>query len=48
MAIRSMNHLMQYGDKSIKLAVPLAISLLYISNPCLNIMDLLNKLSYDT
>ena len=48
MAIRSMNHLMQYGDKPIKLTVPLAIALLYISNPLLNIMDLLNKLSYDT
>lgn len=48
MALRSMNHLMQYGDKFIKLTVPLAIALLYVSNPLLNIMDLLNKMSYDT
>ena len=48
MAIRSMSHLLQYGDKSTKAAVPLAIALLYISNPVLSIMDLVNKLSYDT
>lgn len=33
MAIRSFNHLLQYGDKSVRRAVPLGIAMLHISNP---------------
>jgi len=47
MALRTMNHLLQYGEKEIKRSVPLAISLLAITNPDNQIMDLLGKLSYD-
>ena len=43
-----MNHLLQYGEPIIKRTVPLAIGLLRISNPEVAIMDILNKLSYDS
>lgn len=48
MCLRTMNHLLQYGEPLIKKTVPLAIGLLRISNPEVHIMDLLTKLSYDT
>jgi len=47
MAIRSMNHLLQYGEMTIKRAVPLALAILNISNPKITIQDLLSKLAYD-
>lgn len=37
MAVRSMNHLLQYGEISIRRAVPLALAALHISNPKINI-----------
>lgn len=48
MCLRTMNHLLQYGEPIIKRTVPLAIGLLRISNPEVAIMDLLTKLAYDT
>lgn len=48
MAIRSFNHLLQYGDTVIKRAVPLALGLLSISHPRLEVVDALSKLSHDT
>ena len=48
MCLRTMNHLLQYGEPMIKRTVPLAIGLLRISNPEVATMDLLTKLSYDT
>lgn len=33
MAIRSLEHLLQYGEDNIRRAVPLALGLLCISNP---------------
>jgi 26S proteasome regulatory subunit N1 len=48
MCLRSMNHLLQYGEPIIKRTVPLAIGLLRISNPEVTTMDLLNKLAYDS
>ena len=48
MCLRSMNHLLQYGEPIIKRTVPLAIGLLRVSNPDVQTMDLLTKLSYDT
>jgi 26S proteasome regulatory subunit N1 len=47
MALRSMNHLLQYGELPIKRAIPLALALLNISNPKIPIQDLLSKLAYD-
>lgn len=39
MAIRSLEHLLQYGEQNIRRAVPLALGLLCISNPkvCINL-----------
>jgi len=33
MAIRSLEHLLQYGEQNIRRAVPLALGILCISNP---------------
>lgn len=48
MCMRTMTHLLQYGEPIIKKTVPLAIGLLRISNPDIGAMDLLTKLAYDT
>jgi len=47
MALRSYDHLLQYGEPTIRKAVPLAIGLLSISNPEVTVMDTLSKLSHD-
>ncbi len=53
MAMRTMNHFLQYGDEETKRAVPLTISLLCMTQGMgtagknNQIMDLLGKLSYD-
>ncbi|KAL6975877.1 26S proteasome non-ATPase regulatory subunit 2 A, partial [Sarracenia purpurea var. burkii] len=48
MAIRSLEHLLQFGEQNIRKAVPLALGLLCISNPKVNVMDTLSRLSHDT
>ncbi|KAG5389982.1 hypothetical protein IGI04_031523 [Brassica rapa subsp. trilocularis] len=48
MAIRSLEHVLQYGEQNIRRAVPLALGLLCISNPKMNVMDTLSRLSHDT
>ncbi len=48
MAFRAMNHLLQYGEATIRRTVPLAIALLSLSNPDIAVMDMLTKLTYDT
>ncbi|KAL7219285.1 hypothetical protein ACSBR2_012376 [Camellia fascicularis] len=48
MAIRSLEHLLQYGEQNIRKAVPLALGLLCISNPKVNVMDTLSRISHDT
>jgi len=48
MALRSMNHLLQYGEIAIKRAVPLALAILNLSNPRIPVQDLLSKLAHDT
>ncbi|CAK9169572.1 unnamed protein product [Ilex paraguariensis] len=48
MAIRSLEHLLQYGKQYIRRAVPLALGLLCISNPKVNVTDTLSRLSHDT
>lgn len=47
MALRSFNHLLQYGEPVIRRAVPLAIALLCVSNTKLSVLDTLSKLSHD-
>ncbi|XVE49971.1 hypothetical protein DITRI_Ditri01bG0124500 [Diplodiscus trichospermus] len=48
MSIRSLEHLLQYGEQNIRHAVPLALGLLCISNPKVNVVDTLSRLSRDT
>jgi len=48
MAIRALDHLLQFSDSSVRRAVPLSLGLLNISNPELSIMDTLSKLSHDS
>ena len=47
MAMRMMEHMLQYGEPSIRRAVPLAIALLSMSNPELTVTDTLGRLSHD-
>ncbi|XP_071735874.1 26S proteasome non-ATPase regulatory subunit 2 homolog A-like [Rutidosis leptorrhynchoides] len=47
MAIRSLEHLLQYGEQNIRRTVPLALGLLCISNPKVHVMDTLSRLSHD-
>ncbi|KAI4970816.1 hypothetical protein ZWY2020_001730 [Hordeum vulgare] len=47
MAVRSLEHLLQYGDLSIRRAVPLALGMLCISNPKAVVVDTLSRLSHD-
>ena len=47
MLYRTLGHLMRYCEPSIRRAVPLALSLISISNPQLNILDTLSKFSHD-
>eukprot|EP00271_Cylindrocystis_brebissonii_P003252 TRINITY_DN1402_c0_g1_i1.p1 TRINITY_DN1402_c0_g1~~TRINITY_DN1402_c0_g1_i1.p1 ORF type:complete len:915 (+),score=203.59 TRINITY_DN1402_c0_g1_i1:289-3033(+) len=48
MAIRALSHLLQYGDQPVRRAVPLALGLLSVSNPKINVMDTLSRLSHDS
>lgn len=48
MCIRTMHHLLQYGEPIIRRTVPLALGLLRVSHPEVQTMDLLNKLAYDS
>ncbi len=48
MVLRSFGHLLHYGEPVIKRAVPLALALLSVSNPKINILDTLSKFSHDS
>lgn len=47
MSLRSLDHILQYGELTLRRAVPLALALLHISNPKVNVIDTLSKLSHD-
>merc|ERR1719150_793523 len=47
MSLRMYNHLIQYGSIRVKRAVPLALAMMSVSNPLLEISDVLSKLSHD-
>lgn len=47
MAIRTCDHMLQYGDPATRRGVPLALALLSVSNPDLKVTDTLSKLSHD-
>lgn len=48
MAYRTFGHLLRYGEPTIRRAVPLALGLISVSNPKLNILDTLSKFSHDS
>lgn len=48
MLLRIFDHLLRFGNDNVKRAVPLAIALLYVSNPLVVVMDTLGKLSHDS
>lgn len=47
MSLRSLDHLLQYGELPVKRVVPLALALMYISNPDYGVVDQLSRLSHD-
>lgn len=47
MAFRTFGHLLRYCEPCIRRAVPLALGLISVSNPKLNILDTLSKFSHD-
>ena len=46
MALRTMNHLMQMASVKVKRAVPLAMAILHLSNPNINMQDMLAKFAH--
>jgi len=47
MALRSLDNLLQYGDITVRRAVPMAFALLCVSNPDMSVTDHLSRLSHD-
>ncbi|KAF0696800.1 Aste57867_12462 [Aphanomyces stellatus] len=47
MAVRTFDHLLQYGEVNVRRAVPLALALLSISNPEYSLIDTLSRLTHD-
>eukprot|EP00357_Protocruzia_adherens_P000401 CAMPEP_0114986264 /NCGR_PEP_ID=MMETSP0216-20121206/8329_1 /TAXON_ID=223996 /ORGANISM="Protocruzia adherens, Strain Boccale" /LENGTH=896 /DNA_ID=CAMNT_0002348679 /DNA_START=38 /DNA_END=2728 /DNA_ORIENTATION=+ len=47
MTMRTMGHLLQYGEENVKMAVPLALALMYVSNPQVTVIDFISKLCHD-
>ncbi|ESO00542.1 hypothetical protein HELRODRAFT_113093 [Helobdella robusta] len=48
MSFRMFGHLLRYGEPVIKRAVPLALALISVSNPKLQVIDVLSKFSHDS
>lgn len=48
MAFRTLGNLLRYGEPCIRRAVPLALGLISVSNPRLNVLDTLSKFSHDS
>jgi len=47
MSLRMFEHIMHYAEMNVKRIIPLAISLLYVSNPDYAIVEQLSRLSHD-
>lgn len=47
MSLRSLDHILQYGELPLRRAVPIALALLHLSNPKVTVIDTLSKLSHD-
>ena len=48
MCQRTFDHLLQYGCPKVRRVVPLAVALLFVSNPDYGVIDQLSRLSHDT
>ena len=48
MGMRFINHALHFATPETKKIIPLAIAVLSLSNPKINVMDTLQKLAYDT
>jgi 26S proteasome regulatory subunit N1 len=48
MAVRTVEHLLQYGDDNVRKACPLALALVSTSNPKIVVTDTLSRLSHDS
>jgi len=46
MALRAMNRLMQYGSKTVKNTVPLALAIMNLSNPSITIQDMISRMAH--
>lgn len=47
MALRTFEHLLHYSEVNVKRVVPLAIALLFVSNPDYSVVDQLSRMSHD-
>merc|ERR1740138_415379 len=47
MSCRALDHILQYGELTLRRAVPVALAILHISNPKVTVIDTLSKLSHD-
>lgn len=47
MSLRTFDHLLHYGELPVKRVVPLALAMLYVSNPDYSVIDQLSRLSHD-
>jgi 26S proteasome regulatory subunit N1 len=47
MTLRTFEHLLHYGELPVRRVVPLALALLYVSNPEYSVIDQLSRLSHD-
>jgi 26S proteasome regulatory subunit N1 len=47
MALRTMDHLLQYGEVPVRRGVPIAIGMLHVSDPDYAVIDILSKLTHD-
>jgi 26S proteasome regulatory subunit N1 len=48
MAMRLINHILHFGKADKKKIIPLALAVMSLSNPKIQVMDILSKLAYDT
>jgi 26S proteasome regulatory subunit N1 len=48
MALRALEHVLQYGEPAVRRAVPLALAIINTSNPDASSIDTLGRLSHDT
>ena len=47
MALRTMDHLLQYGEVPVRRGVPIAVAMLHVSDPDYSVIDILSKLTHD-